>query len=53
MLPADNERQKLLYGPENYEQLCLDDSAGFLPSADAKICFQLNQVMSYFLNQDN
>ncbi|PZX61260.1 VCBS repeat protein [Algoriphagus ratkowskyi] len=29
MLPADNQRQKLLYGPENYEQYALMIKEGF------------------------
>jgi hypothetical protein len=42
MLPADNERQKLLYGPENYEQYALMIQQGFYHQ-QMRNMLQLNQ----------
>lgn len=42
MLPEDNERQKLLYGPENYEQYALMIQEGFYHQ-NMRNMLQLNQ----------
>ncbi|WP_339877331.1 VCBS repeat-containing protein [uncultured Algoriphagus sp.] len=42
MLPEDNERQKLLYGPENYEQYALMIQEGFYHQSMRNM-LQLNQ----------
>lgn len=42
MLPEDNERQKLLYGPENYEQYSLMIERGFYHQ-NMRNMLQLNQ----------
>ena len=42
MLPEDNERQKLLYGPENYEQYALMIQEGF-HHQNMRNMLQLNQ----------
>jgi hypothetical protein len=42
MLPEDNERQKLLYGPENYEQYALMIQQGFYHQ-QMRNMLQLNQ----------
>lgn len=44
MLPEDNKRQKLLYGPENYEQYALMVNRGF---------YHQNMRNMLHLNQDN
>ncbi|HSF52860.1 MAG TPA: VCBS repeat-containing protein [Algoriphagus sp.] len=47
MLPEDNERQKLLYGPENYEQYALMVRRGFYHQSMRNM-LQLNQGAGYF-----
>lgn len=47
MLPEDNERQKLLYGPENYEQYALMVNRGFLRQ-NMRNMLQLNQGNGFF-----
>ncbi|WP_111669427.1 VCBS repeat-containing protein [Algoriphagus litoralis] len=47
MLPEDNERQKLLYGPENYEQYALMIKRGF-HHQNMRNMLHLNQGESVF-----
>jgi hypothetical protein len=47
MLPEDNERQKLLYGPENYEQYALMIKQGFYHQSMRNM-LQLNQGNGIF-----
>ncbi|WP_077347882.1 VCBS repeat-containing protein [Algoriphagus sp. A40] len=47
MLPEDNERQKLLYGPENYEQYALMVRRGFYHQ-NMRNMLQLNQGVGFF-----
>ncbi|MHA7129077.1 VCBS repeat-containing protein [Algoriphagus namhaensis] len=47
MLPEDNERQKLLYGPENYEQYALMVERGFYHQ-NMRNMLQLNQGNGLF-----
>lgn len=47
MLPEDNERQKLLYGPENYEQYALMIKQGFYHQ-NMRNMLQLNQGEGLF-----
>lgn len=47
MLPEDNKRQKLLYGPENYEQYALMVNRGFYHQ-NMRNMLQLNQGMGQF-----
>jgi enediyne biosynthesis protein E4 len=47
MLPEDNERQKLLYGPENYEQYALMIRRGF-HHQNMRNMLQLNQGGGFF-----
>lgn len=47
MLPEDNERQKLLYGPENYEQYALMIKRGF-HHQNMRNMLQLNQGKGLF-----
>lgn len=47
MLPEDNERQKLLYGPENYEQYALMIKRGFYHQ-NMRNMLQLNQGKGLF-----
>ena len=47
MLPEDNERQKLLYGPENYEQYALMIKRGFYHQ-NMRNMLQLNQGSGFF-----
>lgn len=47
MLPEDNERQKLLYGPENYEQYALMIQEGF-HHQNMRNMLQLNQGEGIF-----
>ncbi|MEP0711733.1 MAG: CRTAC1 family protein, partial [Algoriphagus sp.] len=47
MLPEDNERQKLLYGPENYEQYALMIKQGFYHQSMRNV-LQLNQGNGFF-----
>jgi enediyne biosynthesis protein E4 len=47
MLPDDNERQKLLYGPENYEQYALMIRRGF-HHQNMRNMLQLNQGGGFF-----
>jgi enediyne biosynthesis protein E4 len=47
MLPEDNERQKLLYGPENYEQYALMIQQGF-HHQNMRNMLQLNLGAGYF-----
>lgn len=47
MLPEDNERQKLLYGPENYEQNALMIKRGFYHQT-MRNTLQLNQGCGFF-----
>ncbi|MGY6520908.1 MAG: VCBS repeat-containing protein [Mongoliitalea sp.] len=47
MLPEDNKRQKLLYGPENYEQYALMVNRGFYHQ-NMRNMLQLNQGMGAF-----
>jgi hypothetical protein len=47
MLPEDNERQKLLYGPENYEQYALMIQEGFYHQ-NMRNMLQLNQGAGNF-----
>ncbi len=47
MLPEDNERQKLLYGPENYEQYALMIERGFYHQ-NMRNMLQLNQGEGLF-----
>ncbi len=47
MLPEDNERQKLLYGPENYEQYALMIKRGFYHQ-NMRNMLQLNQAGGLF-----
>lgn len=47
MLPEDNKRQKLLYGPENYEQYALMVNRGFYHQ-NMRNMLQLNQGKGMF-----
>lgn len=47
MLPEDNKRQKLLYGPENYEQYALMVNRGFYHQ-NMRNMLHLNQGMGQF-----
>lgn len=47
MLPEDNVRQKLLYGPENYEQYALMIKGGFFHQ-NMRNMLQLNQGSGFF-----
>lgn len=47
MLPEDNQRQKLLYGPENYEQYALMIKRGFYHQ-NMRNMLQLNQGKGLF-----